>query len=125
MIYAVGHDIVENERIANLLNRYGSRGLRRILTGLEFEIYLKRDDKVKFLAKRFAAKEAFAKACGTGLRSPVLLSNISVANDKLGRPYFVLASALQDWLKEKGIIAYHLSISDERSLSSAVVILEK
>jgi holo-[acyl-carrier protein] synthase len=85
---------------------------------------LSRQDRVKFVAKRFAAKEAFAKACGTGLRAPILLSNISVENDDLGKPYFVFAPPLQNWLDAKGIVKYHLSLSDERSLSSAFVILE-
>lgn len=125
MIYAIGHDIVENKRIAEVLNRYGSRGLRRILTEPELDIYNQRDDKVKFLANRFAAKEAFAKACGTGLRAPVLLSNISILNDGLGRPYFQLAPVLESWLKARGIISCHLTISDEKSLSSAIVIFEK
>ena len=125
MIYAIGHDIVENKRISEVLNRYGSRALKRILTDAEIEIFNQRDDKVKFLAKRFAAKEAFAKACGTGLRAPVLLSNISVINDSLGRPYFVLAPELEKWIKDRGIKNFHLTISDEKSLSSAIVIFEK
>ncbi len=125
MIYAIGHDIVENKRISEVLNRYGSRGLKRILTDAEIEIFNQRDDKVKFLAKRFAAKEAFAKACGTGLRAPVLLSNISVINDSLGRPYFVLAPELEKWIKDRGIKNFHLTISDEKSLSSAIVVFEK
>ncbi|MEN9946212.1 MAG: hypothetical protein RLZZ293_598, partial [Pseudomonadota bacterium] len=91
----------------------------------ELEFYVKRDDKVKFVAKRFAAKEAFAKACNTGLRSPVLLSNISILNDELGKPYFVLAPQLINWLEQYKITAYHLSLSDERFLSSAFVIFEQ
>lgn len=125
MIYSIGHDIVENQRIADLIAAHGQRALQRILTPAELCLCAVREDKVKFLAKRFAAKEAFAKACGTGLRTPVLLNNISILNDELGRPYFVLAPELEEWLAVRGILSYHLSLSDERSLSSAVVIFEK
>lgn len=124
MIYAIGHDIVENTRIAQLLERAGEKFIQRILTKSEQELMHLRKDKVKFLAKRFAAKEAFAKACGTGLRTPILLLNISVLNDELGKPYFVVSSGVQEWLQQHKISKYHLSISDEKSLSSAVVIFE-
>ena len=124
MIYAIGHDIVENPRIAEVLARYGMRGIARLLTAAEIVLYQQREDKVRFVAKRFAAKEAFAKACGTGLRAPVVLSNISVLNDSLGKPYFELAPVLLTWLAERGIRHCHLTISDERNLSSAVVIFE-
>ncbi len=125
MIYSIGHDIVENQRIADLIAAHGQRALQRILTPAELLLCAAREDKVKFLAKRFAAKEAFAKACGTGLRAPVLLNNISILNDELGRPYFVLAPELETWLRARGVLSYHLSISDERTLSSAVVMFEK
>lgn len=124
MIYAIGHDIVENTRITQLLERAGEKFIQRILTKPEQELMHLRKDKVKFLAKRFAAKEAFAKACGTGLRAPILLLNISVLNDELGKPYFVLSTSVQEWLQQHKISKYHLSISDEKSLSSAVVIFE-
>ncbi len=125
MIYAIGHDIVENERINQLLAKYGEKFAGKILTKSELEVYHLRNDKVKFLAKRFAAKEAFAKACGTGLRGAIQLCNISILNDELGRPYFAVSSTVQEWLMANKIIAHHLSLSDEQSLSSAFVIFEK
>jgi len=125
MIYAIGHDIVENRRIEHMLSRYGNRSLSRILTEAELGLLALRSDKIRFVAKRFAAKEAFAKACGTGLREPVLLSNISVLNDELGKPCFIFAPVLKQWLDNKGIISCHLTISDERMLSSAIVIFER
>lgn len=124
MIYAIGHDIVENQRIKQLLDKYGENFAARILTVQELELYTNRNDKVRFIAKRFAAKEAFAKACGTGLREPVLLSTIAILNDELGKPYFVFAKPLEIWLKNNGITKCHLSLSDERQLSSAMVVLE-
>lgn len=124
MIYSIGHDIVENKRIAKIISEYGMRGVRKFLTIPEVEIYLKRENKIKFIAKRFAAKEAFAKACGTGLIAPVTLANISVLNDALGKPYFELAAELKEWIKSRGITSWHLSISDEKSITSAIVVFE-
>ena len=124
MIFGIGHDIVENSRISFLLNKYGQRFVTKILSSQEQEIFLKRTDKVNYLAKRFAAKESFAKACNTGLRSPVLLTHISILNDALGKPVFQFSTTLQQWLTTHRITACHVSLSDENNLSSAFVILE-
>ena len=78
-----------------------------------------------FLAKRFAAKEAFSKAMGTGLRYPVSLSHIGVAHDHLGKPYYDFHPELDILIKNEGITSYHLSMSDEMNLACAFVILEK
>ena len=125
MIVSIGTDIIEVYRIRETMERT-PRFSERIFTEHE-RAYCesKGAASAQSYAARFAAKEAFAKACGTGLRAPVMLSNISVLNDELGRPYFVLAAELQHWIEQRGIISYHLSLSDERSLSSAVVVFEK
>ena len=124
MIYGIGHDIVENERIKRLLMLYGERFITKILTTQEISIYNHKTASISYLAKRFAAKEAFAKACGTGLRYPVTLSNISILNDTQGKPIITFAPELADWLKQKNIHTAHLSISDEKHYSSAFVVLE-
>lgn len=124
MIYSIGHDIVENQRIDKILKRFGERFIQRVLTFDEQQLYWKRKDKVNFIAKRFAAKEAFAKACGTGLIYPVIMSNIGVLNDHLGKPYFELSSILREYLVKISVQKYHLTLSDERNLSSAIVIFE-
>ncbi len=124
-IYSIGHDIVENKRIGALLEKYGLRFINKVLSISEKEVLEKKTDKVKFVAKRFAAKEAFAKACGTGLRAPILMPRISICNDALGKPYFVLDSIILNYLKTCNIGEFHLSISDEVMLSSAFVVLEK
>ena len=80
---------------------------------------------MRFLAKRFAAKEAFAKALGTGLREPATFQNIGITHDDLGKPVLDLAPPLQKLLDKKGIIQQHLSISDEKALAAAFVVLEK
>ena len=80
-------------------------------------------DKGRFLAKRFAAKEAFSKALGTGVRPPAILSAIAVGHDRLGKPVLEFAPALQALMQEKNLKA-HLSISDEADYAVAYVILE-
>lgn len=125
MIFAIGHDIVENERIARLLDAYGQQFIDKILSNTEQMALFSRQNKARFIAKRFAAKEAFAKACGTGLRSPILMPQISVTNDALGKPSFVFTPAINQWLHAHQIIHCHLSLSDEINLSSAFVILER
>jgi holo-[acyl-carrier protein] synthase len=78
----------------------------------------------RFLSKRFAAKEAFAKATGQGLRHPVSLHRITVSHDKLGKPVFVFDKELEVHLQQLGVVRHHLSISDERDTAVAFVILE-
>ncbi len=124
MIYSIGHDIVENVRIAKIIANYGQRFINRILSEEEHQQLILRQDKVKFIAKRFAAKEAFAKACGTGLRAPILMPNIIISNNELGKPVFNFNIDIKNWLEEKKICYCHLSLSDEINLSSAFVVLE-
>lgn len=125
MIFGIGTDIVEVARIEDALARFGDAFAARILNTREFDDYAQSTTKARFLAKRFAAKEAFAKALGTGLRGVVSFANIGVAHDDLGKPVFELAPALLALLDEKGIGGRHLSISDEKNLATAFVVLER
>ncbi len=124
-IYSIGHDIIENKRISALLEKYGGRFIDKVLSISEQEVLGTKIDKVKFVAKRFAAKEAFAKACGIGLRNPIFMSRIAIRNTPLGKPYFVFHDTIIRYLEEHNIGNCHLSISDEVNLSSAFVVLEK
>jgi len=125
MIYGIGTDIVEVSRIEDSLSRFGESFAQRILNEREWQSFEQSQTKARFLAKRFAAKEAFAKALGTGLRAPATFQNIGVAHDDLGKPVLDLATELQDFLESKGIVCQHLSISDEKTLAAAFVVLEK
>ena len=125
MIYGIGTDLVDPARIVSSLERYGERFARRVLADSEWPDYLKHAKPAVFLAKRFAAKEAFSKALGTGLRAPVMFQNIAVQHDAQGKPYFEFDQELSDWIGQRGIIGSHLSISDELALASAFVVLEK
>jgi holo-[acyl-carrier protein] synthase len=124
MIFGIGTDIVEVARIEASIAQFGDDFAKRILADDEFSMYLQSKIKARFLAKRFAAKEAFSKALGTGLRDPATFQNIAVAHDDLGKPILVLASELQDFLQSKHITQMHISISDERNLAAAFVVLE-
>ena len=124
MIYGIGIDVIEPQRVERLFEQYGERFARRVLTPLEWPGYLKTVRPVLFLANRFAAKEAFSKAMGTGFRYPVTLQCISVVQNKAGKPGFSFHPKLDAMERDRGIIGHHLTISDEKSLACACVVLE-
>jgi holo-[acyl-carrier protein] synthase len=124
MIFGIGTDIVEVSRIEDSLLRFGNAFAERILNEQEWLSYSQSKTQPRFLAKRFAAKEAFAKALGTGLRAPATFQNIGIAHDDLGKPVLDIAPELQALLDSKGIKYMHLSISDEKALAVAFVVLE-
>ena len=124
MIYGIGIDVIEPARIERLLAKYGERFARRVLTTVEWPGYQKTARPTLFLANRFAAKEAFSKAMGTGFRYPVTLQCISVVQDRSGKPGFAFHPKLEDLVKDRGITGHHLTISDEKSLACACVVLE-
>lgn len=124
MIFGIGTDIVDYARIETMWARYGDRFAARVLSERESSDYQASIDASRFLAKRFAAKEAFAKAVGSGLREPVSLSRISVTHDDLGKPVLHFDEVLRSHLAQLGISGHHLSISDERNTVIAFVVLE-
>ncbi len=124
MILGIGTDIVSTARIEAACARHGASFAERILTAQEMADYAGQAHPARFLAKRFAAKEAFAKATGFGLRHPVSLHNLWVGHDPLGKPVFGFSPALQARLQDMGVVRHHLSISDEHEHAVAFVILE-
>jgi len=124
MIYGIGIDVVEPRRVARLIEKYGERFARRVLTPLEWPGYLRTARPVLFLANRFAAKEAFSKAMGTGFRYPVTLQCISVVQNRAGKPSLSFHPKLEQLVKSNGIVNHHLTISDEAALACACVVLE-
>jgi len=124
MIFGIGTDIVAVARMADYFERFGARGLEKMLAPDEREACRASADPARFLAKRFAAKEALGKAFGTGLRDPLLLPAIAVEHDALGKPSFRFTPALAADFAGRGLAA-HLSISDERDYAVAFVVLEK
>lgn len=124
MIYGIGIDVIQPHRVERLLEKYGDRFVQRVLTPLERPRYEKTKQPVLFLANRFAAKEAFSKAMGTGFRYPVTLQCISVVQNSAGKPSLAFNEALNDLVKSRNINGHHLTISDESNLACACVVLE-
>lgn len=128
MIYGVGTDIVKIERITHILNKNKNGFVSRILTDHEKNLFENRNANpssgARFLAKRFAAKEAFAKAFGTGIGADVSFQDLMVQNDDKGKPFFVPSEKLRLKLLELGIKKAHLSLSDEQENAVAFVVIE-
>ena len=124
MIFGIGTDIVSYSRISGLNERYGERFAQRMLSDLEWPGYAACGDPARFLMKRFVAKEAFAKAIGTGFRSHVSLRRIRVEHDVLGKPLLAFDETLANYVAGLGVTRHHLSISDERDSAVAFVVLE-
>ena len=124
MIYGVGTDIVEIARVQTLLARYGERFAQRILCPPELARFRAHRQPVSYLAKRFAAKEAFTKALGTGIHAPANWHGVWVVNLRSGQPKLEFSPALVALLDQRGVGRCHLSLSDERAIASATVILE-
>lgn len=125
MIHGIGTDIVAYARIEAVHKRYGKRFAQRVLSQMEMVEYQTHAHPARLLMKRFAAKEALAKAVGTGLRHPVTLQNICVSHDDSGKPFFLFDEELAGYLRTAGVAHYHLSISDDHDMAVAFVVLEK
>ncbi len=124
MVYGIGTDILEIARIERMYRQYGNALAQRILSRVEQHDFAGCRHQAAFLAKRFAAKEAFAKAVGTGIRGVVSFGNITVGKDKLGKPEYFFEPPLAVWLKEKGVGKVHLSLSDEKEYVLAFAVAE-
>lgn len=124
MIYGIGIDLVETQRLRDSLAAHGERFANRILAAAEWDGFRATRDGALYLAKSFAAKEALGKAVGTGIRSPVNLRDMWVTRDPLGKPSLHFGPALAAWLAERRIVHCHLSLTDERTHVAAVVVLE-
>ena len=124
MIYGVGTDVVEIARIEEALARFGERFAQRILCEPELARFRGHRLPANYLAKRFAAKEAFTKALGTGIHAPANWHGVWVRNLPSGKPVLEYSDALQLLLRSRRVSAAHLSLTDERGVAMATVILE-
>lgn len=123
MIYGIGTDIVHVKRMRDNLDKYKDKFARRILTDSEFVEFESKNDKAAFLAKRFAAKEAAAKAMGTGFSQGLSLHHIGVGHDDAGKPVLEFSDVAEKFIQEKKIKQAHLSLADERDYAVAFVTL--
>ena len=125
-ILGTGVDIVENSRIKkSIVNK---SFLYRVFSNKEILISKNIKNKSSYFAKRFAAKEAFAKSIGTGFRNDFNFKDISIINDKLGKPSFFISKKIKNMIKKKFKISsfnFFLSISDEKNYSIAFVVFQK
>ena len=125
-IFGIGVDIVENNRFKKLLKK--KKFVNRIFSQKELNIYKNKRNKMLYLSKRFSAKEAFVKSLGTGFRNNLCFTDISILNDKKGKPYFLFNKKIKDILKKKiklNSFKAHLSLSDEKKHSISYVVLQK
>ena len=124
MIYGVGTDIVNIERVKKILSKNRDGFVKRVLNDHEQALFANKADSAAYCAKRFAAKEAFAKALGTGIGKSVSFQDLTVRNNEDGKPHLIPSEKLRQYLVEKNIKHAHLSISDESQNAIAFVVLE-
>ena len=129
MIFGVGTDICDVRRIAATLARRGERFAEKVLGPHEIEVYRARRSKVEargisYLATRFSAKEAFAKAIGLGMRMPMTWRDCEVVKAPSGKPQIRLHGALAAWFDARGLRA-HLRVTDETDYAASFVVVEQ
>ena len=123
MIYGIGIDIIRADRMKEVVEKWGQKFLARVFTENEISCCYRKRTPYLSLAVRFAAKEAFIKAIGSGI--PVSLNDIEVVNSDSGKPILHLSSRLEDFIKINYIKKAHLSLSHEHEYGVACVILEQ
>ena len=128
MILGVGIDLVSIKRIQELQSQFKQKFLQKVFTENEVVASQKKFSPEIFLAKRFAAKEAFSKALGLGLGRGINFCDIEIGNDDLGKPQIKILNGKEEFVKKHfhcEDFSIHLSLTDEDSLASAVVLIEK
>jgi holo-[acyl-carrier protein] synthase len=129
MIYGIGTDVCDIRRIRASLERHGDRFAQKILSDAEFATFKARgkrwpDRAVNYLATRFSAKEAFSKAIGLGMRTPMTWRHCEIAKAASGKPEIVLHGELKTWFDAHGLIA-HVTVTDETDYAASFCVVEK
>ena len=127
-IAGIGTDLLQLARIEQAYARHGQRFVQRILGPQETEVFQRRHQRdpkrgLRYLATRFAAKEAFSKAIGLGMHDPMAWSRMQTLNMRGGKPFVALSGRLAEWYAERFGTA-HVSVSDERDVVMAFVVIE-
>ncbi len=125
MIAGIGTDIVEIERIQRSIEKHGQAFLEEVFTSNEIEYCQQKANPYESFAARFAAKEAFFKAIGTGWRYNFKFPEVEVQKDDKGAPFIVLNGAVKEYYQELSIQSIHVSLSHTKQYAQAFVILEK
>jgi holo-[acyl-carrier protein] synthase len=129
MVVGIGNDLLKIERMAATYKRTQGRIAKRILGPQEYQVFLARQERnakrgLAYLCTRFAAKEAFSKGIGLGMRFPMMWQSVQTLNYPSGKPYLTYHGALQEFMQEKGWSA-QVTLTDEMEMVSAVVIVTK
>ncbi len=124
MIIGIGTDVVSIERISGVLERHGERFVNRVLTPQERVRFDRTKAKASHLAKRWAAKEAFSKAIGSGIHAPFTWHSISIGHDPRGKPLVVPDQPMAAHLASLGVTRSHISLTDDAGVAVAFVVLE-
>jgi len=123
-IHGVGIDLVRVDRLEKMLERWGERFETRVFTKFERQFCAGKKKRTSCLALRFAAKEAFVKALGLGMRNPVLWQDIEIRHNGLGKPEISLTPRALQYCRDKGVLSWHLSLTDDGQYGAAVVVIE-
>ncbi len=128
MIFGIGTDLCDVRRIQATLDRRGERFAQRVLGAAELQIFQARSLRtpargVRFLATRFSAKEAFSKAIGLGIRSPMTWRACEILNEPGGKPFILLSGALAEWFAARSLVA-HVTLTDETDFDASFVVVE-
>ena len=124
MIYGIGTDMVDIKRIERLYQQYRDAFALKILSRIEYLEWQSHPQPVAFLAKRFAAKEAFSKAIGLGIRMPMTWRNCEILNTPSGKPQIVLHGELAQWFAAQNLQA-HITLSDESDYAASFCVVEQ
>jgi holo-[acyl-carrier protein] synthase len=128
MIFGIGTDLCDIRRIETTYARRGERFAQRVLGPAELQVFDARRLRapprgVRYLATRFSAKEAFAKAIGLGIRSPMTWRDCEILNQPGGKPCVRLSGALAQWFEARGLVA-HVTLTDETDYAASFVVVE-
>ena len=128
MIYGIGTDLCDVRRIQATLERRGDRFAERVLGAAELRIFHARRERapargVRFVATRFSAKEAFSKAIGLGIRSPMTWRDCEILNEASGKPVIRLSGPLAEWFAARHLVA-HVTVTDETDFAASFVVVE-
>lgn len=125
MIYGIGIDLVENDRIEKIIQKWGDKFLSRVFSAREIDYCGRHTQASLHYGARFAVKESFLKAIGTGLGRGVKLLEIEVVNEENGKPEIELSGGAREYIVKAGIDKIHLSITHTKNYASAMVLLER
>ncbi|NVM24439.1 MAG: holo-ACP synthase [Desulfobacterales bacterium] len=125
MIYGIGIDLVDVKRMGGVIDRWGKRFINRIFTAQEIGFCVQGPKSVSSLALRFAAKEAFSKAIGLGMKKGIRWRDIEIVHNPSGRPDLKVTGKARSFCQKEGINRWYVTLSDEGDYGIAVVVLEK